>query len=190
MAQDLIQPKKDIRKGPYLVIDSKEIYKSHWLTVTEDKVIKPDETDGVFTTVDYLPGISVIAINKQKEVFLIREFYYVLNEFGIQLPSGGIEPQETPIQAAQKELKEETGIEAKTWIDLGMIHPFTMFIKSPTHLFLAEDIITIDTPEEGIDVIKVPFDQAYQMAMENKIFHAQSIITIIRAKAYLDNMSR
>lgn len=173
------------KKGPYLVIKSRTVYKSNWMEIKEDNVIKPDNKEAVFTTIDYLPGVSIVALNRKNEIYLIKEYYYVLEDYGLQLPSGGIEAGETPLQAAQKELKEETGVHAKQWVDLGIIHPLTMFIKTPAHLFLAYDINQIEEQEEGIGVLTVSFEEAYKMALEGKISHAQSFVALIKAMSYI-----
>jgi len=175
----------DTKKGPYLVIKSRTVYKSHLLDIQEDQVIKPDGKEAMFTVINYLPGVSVVVLNRKNEIYLIKEFYYALNDYGLQLPSGEIEEGETPLQSAQKELKEETGISAKQWVDLGLIHPFTTFIKSPAHLFLAYDINEIGDHEIETSVIAISFEEAYKMALDGKISHAQSFVALIKAMSYI-----
>ncbi len=177
---------ENVKKGPYLVITSKPIHKTRWFDIKEDQVITPDGSEASLTTVDYMPGVSVVALDLNNNIFLIREYYYVLDEYGIQTPTGGIEEGETPLDAAKKELMEEAGIGAKNWIELGIIHPFTMQIKSPTHLFLAMDINERDEVGQETDIIHVPLTEAIKMVLENKIVHAPSSLAILKAAAYLE----
>jgi len=174
-----------MKKGPYEVLSSEVKYKNPWITVTEEKVIKPDGKEGVFGIVDYGSGVSVVAINKSKEIYLIREYCYSLEEYGIQLPAGAIDNNEEPLTAAKRELAEETGIISNNWIDLGISNPLTMILKSPAYLFLALNTDEVGRPEAGIEVIKKPFDEAVEMVLRSEITHAGSCNAILRASFYL-----
>ena len=118
------------KRGPFKVKSSATIYKNPWIEVREDKVIRPDGTEDIFGTVDYNPGVSIVVLTENNEIYLVKEYDYVLDEVGIKLPTGGIDKGESALQAAKRELLEETGCESKNWIDLGLIQPFTMIIKS------------------------------------------------------------
>lgn len=174
-----------MKKGPFTITESKQIYKNPWIEVQEDKVIRPDGKEGIFATVDFGSGVSVVALDSENNIHLIKEFYYVLKEYGTQTPSGGIDPNETPLQAAQKELLEETGLVANKWQELGMTHPFTNIIKSPTYLFLAQDLEKKQEPEKGIELIKIPFPKAVEMVLSSEITHSPSCVAMLKAKALL-----
>lgn len=175
-----------MKSNPYKILSSKLIYKNPWIEVKEDEVISPSGKRKTFGTVDNGEGVVVVAVNKNREVYLIKEFYYVLKEIGIQTPAGGINPGETPLEAAKKELLEEAGIIANKWVNLGKVNSLTMIIKSPAHLFLALELEIGIKTEQEIDVIKVPFDEAYEMVLNGKISLAPSCLAIIKAKKYLE----
>lgn len=174
-------------RGPFKVKSSKKVYKNPWIEVKEDKVIRPDGTDGIFGIIDYGKGVTIVALNHKKELFLVKEFFYALNRFGIHLPSGGVDTGETSLQAAKRELREETGVVAKTWKSLGYVDPLTQILSCPHELFLATDIQELEKEEEEIENIKMPFSEAYQMVLDSKITHAPSCIAILKAKFYIDN---
>lgn len=182
-----------MKKGPYTVLDTKKIYKNPWIEVTEEKVIRPDGKEGIFGLIDYQPGVSVVALSEGNEVYLTKHYLYAIEEYGLELPSGGIDKNETPLDAAKRELLEETGLTSGSWTPLGFVHPFTMIIKSPAHLFLATNVkqekLTTDS-EEGLEIKKVPFEEAHAMVLENKITHAQSCVGLLKAKAYFDRNTR
>jgi ADP-ribose pyrophosphatase len=155
--------------------------------VKEEKVVKPDGSDGLFGTVDYQQGVSVVALNEQSEMYLIKEYYYVLEEDGIQTPSGGIDAGETPLVAAKRELLEEAGCVSDDWVSLGLLQPFTMIIKSPTHLFLAKNVIEhTEHSDSLVKPFKIPFKEAYQMVLDSKIYHAASAVAILKTKVWLE----
>ncbi|HLC48869.1 MAG TPA: NUDIX hydrolase [Candidatus Andersenbacteria bacterium] len=174
-----------MNKGPYTVTSSKQIYQNPWITVQEDTVIRPDGKEGIFTTVDNGTGVSVVALDKENNIYLVKEYFYVLSEYGIQTPSGGVDDGETPLQAAQKELLEETGLVASTWHELGMVNALTMIIRSPSYLFIAQEVEQKQEPEEGIEVIKMPFIKAFEMVMKSEITHGPSCVAILKAKEFI-----
>ncbi len=175
-----------VKKGPYDVLSSEVKYKNPWMEVREDKVIRPDGKEGIFGTVDYGRGVVIVALDAKKNIMLVREYYYVLEEYLLQAPAGGIEIDETPLEAAQKELLEETGMVSSQWIELGFTHPLTLVIKSPAYLFLALDVTKQQEPEPETENVVLPFAEAYQMALDSKIPHAPSTIAILKAKIHLD----
>jgi len=176
-----------MKKGPFTVLSSKTIYKNRWIEVQEDKVTRPDGTDGIFGTVDNGTGVSVVALDKDNQIHLIKEYYYVLEEYGIQTPSGAIEKGQTTLDAAKQELLEETGLSAQKWTKLGYTNALTMIIKAPSYLFLAQEIAQQGKPESGIEVMTMPFENAYQMVLDSQITHAPSCLAIMKAKVLLDN---
>jgi ADP-ribose pyrophosphatase len=174
-------------RGPFKIKKSKAIYKNPWIEVKEDAVIKPDGTEGIFGIIDYGKGISVVALNEKNEIILVKEFLYVLNRYGIGLPTGGVDAGENYITAAKRELLEETGFKAKKWKSLGIIHPLTMILSCPHELFLATDVEPGEAKEAEVEVITMPFEKAYKMVLDSKIPHAPSCVGILKAKAYLEN---
>lgn len=175
-----------MKKGPYKILGSKIVYKNPWISVIEDIVIRPDGKEGIFGVVDYGSGVSVVALDETNQIYLIKEYYYAVERYALEIPSGGIDAGETPLEAAKKELLEEAGITAKTWIELGFTDPLTMILKSPAYLFLAKDLQIVQDPEKEIEVTRVPFEEAYQMVMDSLITHAPSCVAILKAKSYLD----
>ena len=175
--------------GPWKIKESVIKYKNPWIEVREDKVIRPDGKSGIFGVVNMKHGISVLPMDDEGFVYLTEEFHYAVGEDIIETVSGGIEENEDPLDSAKRELKEELGIEAEEWIDLGVVDPFTSVIKSPARLFLARKLNFNEASPEGtelIKTIKVELDEAIDMIMKNKITHAQSCVLIFKVKEYLD----
>jgi len=174
--------------GPWKIKDSEEKYKNPWIEVREDQVVRPDDQDGIYGVVTMKPGVSVLAIDENNEVYLTREFSYAIGEESLEVVSGGIDEGENPLEAAKRELKEELGIEAQDWVDLGLMNPFTKVINSPAYLFMARDLTQGEMNPEGteqIEIVKVAFDEAVQMVQESKITHGQSSLVILKAQNVL-----
>src|SRR6266568_3431323 len=104
-----------MKKGPFTVLNSKTVYKNDWIEVIEDEVIDAKGKPGLFGVIHYKSGVSVVALNAEREIYLIKEYNYALDNYNYKLPSGGIDAGETPLDGAKRELEEETGLIANNW---------------------------------------------------------------------------
>jgi len=176
------------KNGPWLVGDSIQKYKSAWLDVCEDQVIQPNGHAGLFTTIRIRPGVSVLAIDDDHDVYLTAEYRYAIEQESIEVVSGGIDGDETPVDAARRELREELGIEAETLLDLGVVHPLTSMLHSPAQLFVAKKLSFFKpNPDESeiIRLVKMKLSDAVSMVIESKITHAPSCVLILKASHVL-----
>lgn len=176
--------------GPYKILSSVIKYQNPWILVREDKVIHPSGREGLFGVVECAPGVIVVALNDDGLVYVQYEYKFALKGESLEVPCGGVEPGQSCLEAAKRELKEEAGVEATTWISLGQIEPYTTTITSPMEAFLATDLTSGIAANEDSEVIRgalLPFDEVYEKAMNGKMFFAPAVTAIARAKWYLDN---
>ncbi len=176
------------KKGPWVVTGSKTVYKNPWICVREDHVIQPDKKPGIFGVIEKKSGVSVIPIDAEGNIYLTEEYRYALGRRSIEAPSGGIDGAETPLVAAKRELKEEVGLTAKKWTDLGVINPFTSAIASPNFMYLAQQVSQGAASPEGteqIRIIKMPLEKACRMVMESKITHGATCVAILKVQTLL-----
>ncbi|HYO80312.1 MAG TPA: NUDIX hydrolase, partial [Bryobacteraceae bacterium] len=120
--------------------------------------------------------------------WLVREWKYAVQRMSLEVVSGGIEPDEEPLAAAKRELQEEAGVTAREWIDLGFVDPFTTMLRCPNYLFLARGLEQVGhSHEEGeiMELLRVPFSEAYAQAVSGGITHATSCALIFRAAEWL-----
>ncbi|MBI1786016.1 MAG: NUDIX hydrolase [Acidobacteria bacterium] len=174
-------------KAPYRLATSREVYRNPWIRVREDRVIRPDGSSGLFGVMEGKTGASVLALNDLHEVYLIREYKHAVARHSLEVMSGGLEPGESPLDAARRELKEEAGLTASEWTELGMIDPFTTFVNAPNYLFLARGIQEGEqSPDHGevLEVVKTPFSRAVEMVMRGEITHGASCVAILKAARY------
>lgn len=178
-----------VYKGPFEVVSSRHIYTNPWITVREDVVVRPGGTNSVFGVVDLMAGSSILALTDECEVYLAKEYKYGLQNYSIETVSGGVEAGETPLQTAIRELREEFGLEAREWINLGTIYPFTNVINSASHLFLALGVAVKYDPKpdpgEHIETLKLPLEQVVDMVMRGEIVNGSACTLILKAYHYL-----
>ena len=176
------------KRGPWKIINSKVVYQNPWIRVEEDAVIRPDGKPGIFGVVSMIPGISVVPMDEKEHVYLTQEFHYAVGRVTIEAISGGIDIDESRLNAAKRELKEETGMSAKKWIYLGAVDPFTTVIKSPNYIYLAKGLIKGQSKLEGtekIKVIRIPYKKALHLLKNNKITHSATVVALLKIKEYI-----
>jgi ADP-ribose pyrophosphatase len=183
--------------GPYQVLHSKPVYENPWVKVREDRVVRTGSPETVFGVITMKPGVSVLPMEENGDVYLVREFKYGIGEETLEAISGGIESGEKPEHAALRELGEGCGMIASEWVDMGVVNPFTTVVNSPNHMFLARGLSRLrQAPEalggqagEQVSVVKMSFEEAVQAVLKGQITHAASCVLILKTHAYLDRMA-
>jgi ADP-ribose pyrophosphatase len=170
--------------GPWKILQTNWVHQDPWVKVQQDNVIRPDGQPGTFTVVHIKPGVCVLPMKDDGTVYLTEEFHYAVGKVTIECVSGGRDEGETLEQAARRELREEIGIEADEWLDLGRVDPFTACLLSPTQMYAARGLRFVAKEPEGTEVIRrvaMPFEEAVRLVMANEITHAPSMTLILKA---------
>jgi ADP-ribose pyrophosphatase len=169
--------------GPWKILQSHEIYADPWIHVRKDDVIRPDGRPGIHSVIRLKPGVTVLALDDSGAAYLTEEFHYAVGRTTLEAVSGGCDPGEAALATAQRELREELGIEAISWLELGSVDPFTTNVVSPTRLFLARHLnFGASAPEgtEHIRCVKLPLGEAFAQVMDGRITHAPTCVAILK----------
>ena len=122
------------------IISSKEILKNRLFTVTEEHAVDPDGFE-IQRSIIHHPGSAVMmAVDEASRVLLVRQFRLPAGKRLWELPAGRIDPGETPLRAAKRELREETGYSAKKWTKLAAYWPSPGYVAEKMTLFLAQEL--------------------------------------------------
>ena len=177
------------KRGEWTVLDNTVLYNNPWITVREDRVIQPDGQEGTFGVVEMKPGVSVLPVDDDGTVYLVRVYRYTLDRDSLEALAGGVEENEDPVEAARRELREEAGIEATELVDLGVVDQLTEVVVSPDHLFLARGLSFTQSDQEeteDIERVAVPLAQAMEWALNGTVSHAASVVLILKAARHLN----
>jgi ADP-ribose pyrophosphatase len=137
--------------------------------------------------------ITVVGLTRQQEVLLIRQYRHGVERVIWELPGGIVEPGESPLQAAKRELLEETGYGGETFIGLGAISPNPANHTNQVHSFLALDVDRVtgqhlDDTEE-IDVFPTSLDEVIRMAKCGELPNSLHVSALFFALAHLKRIS-
>src|SRR3970282_973926 len=131
-------------------LSSKTVYRGRLLHVLEDEVRL---SDGRIARREYVrhPGAAtVVPFLDTGTVMLVRQYRYALARHFYEIPAGKIDPGETPLQAARRELREECGYEAREWRRLTTIHPCIGYSDERIELYLARGLTHVGhAPDDG-----------------------------------------
>lgn len=132
-------------------LSSREIYRNPWLRLREDRIERNNGTQGIYSVVDKDDCAVIIPIDGDT-IYLIEQFRYTIQQRALELPQGGWEtPDVDPEELARGELREETGLVAKSMTYLGTMWVAYGFAKQKQHVFLAIGLSHAETdrdPEE------------------------------------------
>jgi ADP-ribose diphosphatase len=122
------------------VISSVEKYKNKLFSVSEEHAVDPSGFE-IRRAIVHHPGSAVmLAADDRKRILLVRQFRLPARRFLWELPAGKLDPGENPLQAAKRELKEETGYRARKWKKLVMFFPSPGYVGEKMTIFLATEL--------------------------------------------------
>ena len=180
---------KDQYKNPWQTLGSRMVYKNPWLSIREDRVIRPDGSEGIYGVVDTRIATGVVALSPDQDIFLVGQYRYPTKMYSWEIIEGGTDDGEDPLSAAKRELEEEAGLVADTWSQLGgEIHLSNCITSERCYIYLAEGLRNVKACPEGTEVLtikKLPFADALAMVDSGEIVDAVSIMGILRAQRLL-----
>jgi ADP-ribose pyrophosphatase len=169
--------------GPWTILAQRDVYRDPWIHVRVDDVLRPDGRPGIHSVITLKPGVTALALDERGMLWLTEEFHYAVGAVTLEGASGGCEPGEEPRTTAARELREELGIEAEDWLDLGTIDPFTANVYSPTRLFLGRKLRFAAAQPEGTEIIRtvaLPLAEAVERVFRSEIRHAPTCVAILK----------
>ena len=128
-------------EGKWEVLDSEYLFRRPWLTVRHDKVRLPDgRINPEYYVLEYPDWINILAITEDGKFVFERQYRHGLGKTCYEIPAGVIEKGETPLEAAKRELQEETGYGEGEWSPLMTISGNPSTTSNLTHCFLARGV--------------------------------------------------
>jgi ADP-ribose pyrophosphatase len=162
---------------------SETVYQGDLFSFQVETIILPNGKKTEMAVVRHPGSTGIVPLHDDGTVTMTRQYRYPVDDYILEIPAGTMDPGESPRECAGRELEEETGLVAKTLIDLGPIHILPAYSDEIIHLFLARDFTTTTQKlddDEIIDVVKYPLDTLMDMIHKGGITDSLTILSLQR----------
>lgn len=130
-----------------------------------------------FYVLEAPPWVNIIPLTAAGEVVMVRQFRHGVGDFTLEIPGGMVDPEdESPLSAARREMREESGYDSERIVELGRVHPNPAIQPNFCYSFLARDVRRVARPHldgsEETEVVTVPLDDVKRLIASGEISHA------------------
>lgn len=175
-------------------LDSRTIYENPWMEVREDHVINPGGGKNHYGYVHFKNrAIAIMPLDDDGSTWLVGQQRYTLGEYSWELPMGGAPLDESPLVAAKRELREETGLTAMRWSEVMRLHTSNSITDEVGIVYIAEGLTQGETEfeeTEDLEIRRLPLDEAVRLVNDGEITDAISVAAILRVSALRTASSR
>jgi len=173
--------------NPWKTLTVSAVYDNPWIRVEEHQVTNPSGNPGIYGKVGFKNrACAIIPLDDKGNTWIVGQYRYTLDEYSWEIPMGGVALDADPLEGAQRELKEETGLTAQRWEAIATVHISNCITDEIGIVYVAEDL-EHGEPEfeetEQIQIRELPFTELLQMAIDGKITDALSIVGILKLAA-------
>lgn len=170
-------------------VDSTCVFDGVILHVELDNIKLPNGEAATRELIRHIGAACVIPVTDDGKVIMEKQFRYPLSKVMLEIPAGKLNSKdEDRLEAAKRELEEETGYTADEWIDLGIYYPAAAYSDEKISMFLAKGLHKgaqrLDE-DEFLDVYEIPLDELVQDVMDGKITDGKTQVAILKAARYL-----
>ncbi|HPV73762.1 MAG TPA: NUDIX hydrolase [Gemmatimonadaceae bacterium] len=173
-------------------VDSVRVYNGRILNLDLDRVRFPDGSVGELEMIRH-PGASAVLpfasdpLGDDPQLLLIRQYRYAAEAFLYEIPAGRLDPGESPLECAKRELREETGCTAARVEPLITIYTTPGFTDEKIHLFMASGLTMGESHREAdefIEVVTRPLSEVLQLIERGEIVDGKTMIAILYAAGF------
>ena len=174
----------DPTESPWRRRSRRLVYENAWVSVLHDEVDQPDGQPGIYGVIHFQNhAVAIVAVDAQDRVALVGQWRYTIDGYSWELPEGGVPPDEAPLAGAQRELREETGLQAAHWREVARIAVSNSVTDELGTIFLATELQQGNAAPDGTEQLRVrwvAFDDALAMIDDGRISDLLTIAALER----------
>ncbi|WP_411817318.1 NUDIX domain-containing protein [Hyphococcus sp. DH-69] len=171
--------------GPWEITSTDEIFSNPWISLVRHDVLQPDGSPGTYGVVRFQNlAIGVLPIDSDGYVTLVGQHRFPSDKYSWELPEGGGNKDLPPLEAAKRELAEETGLRANSWLELTKFDVSNSVTDEQAICYLAWDLEpgpAAPEPSEDLTIQRVPFKTLLNMVLGGEISDNLTIVMTLTA---------
>ncbi|MGM1046024.1 MAG: NUDIX domain-containing protein [Bacillota bacterium] len=167
-------------------VSTERIFKGKVISLQVDTVVLPDGQQATREVVRHPGAVAILALRDNK-MLVVDQFRQPLGRCEVEIPAGKLEHGEDPLEAAKRELQEETGYSCGTIRKLQSFYTSPGFADEIIHLYLAEDLTSGNMKpdeDEFLEMSEITLDEAYRLIQEERISDAKTILAVYAWNMY------
>lgn len=172
--------------NPWTITGEHKKYDNPWINVTEYKVLNPAGNPGIYGKVSFKNlAIGILPLDADGNTYLVGQYRFPLEQYSWEMPEGGGPIGIDPLDSAQRELLEETGLKASEWIEIQRMHLSNSVSDELAIIYLACNLEQFEPePEETEQLVikKLPFEDVYQMVCRGEITDSMTVAAVLKIK--------
>lgn len=171
-------------ENPWVTHSTRTVYENPWIRVTESQVTNPSGNPGIYGVVHFRNrAIGVVPIDAEGHTWLVGQYRYTLGSYEWEIPEGGCPEGESSLEAAKRELREETGLIAGQYrVLLDNLALSNSVSDERATIYVATDLTQAEAdPEEteALQVRRLPLEEAIAMVRRGEITDSISVIALL-----------
>jgi 8-oxo-dGTP pyrophosphatase MutT (NUDIX family) len=174
----------DQTKNPWTVLSQEMVYENEWVRVDHHEVLGPSGGPGVYGTVHFKnQATGVVPVDEKGNVILVGQYRFPLRAYSWEIPEGGGAHAATALESAQRELREECGLAAKSWREIVAMDLSNSVSDERSTVFLAWDLSEVGAQPDDTEILQVArvnFWDAVRRAKRGEIRDAMSVAALLR----------
>jgi ADP-ribose pyrophosphatase len=170
---------------PEETLSTERVFEGKRISVRVERVRLPDGTESTRDIVDHPDAVVIVPIADNGDVLFVRQYRKAPDVELLELPAGVMDPGETPLEAAQRELREETGFAASELVEMGSFYSAPGTMTECLYSFLATGLVADPLPadfDERLELVRMPFDTALDQARAGALHDAKTLASLLLAE--------
>ena len=168
-------------------IRSESVYEGHFLKVRSDEIRLPDGKTAQREHVVHPGAVMIVPMTDDGRLVVVRQHRYPLDRVLLELPAGKLDPQETTLQCAQRELREETGYAAGEWAYAGCLHNAPAYSNEFIDIWFARGLVAgAQQLDEGefLEVQAMAESTLFAMAASGELTDAKTLVALLKLQLW------
>lgn len=174
-------------------VSSEEIFDGKLLHVFSDTIELPDGKSATREYIKHQGAVAVVPVTENNEIIAVRQYRYPIGRVTVEIPAGKLDKGEKPLEAAMRELSEETGVSGADITYIGGLYPSVAYTDELIHMYMAENLEYGEAhtdDDEFLDVVKIPVDEFVEKILGGEIMDSKTQAAVLKVAMILRNREK